>query len=272
MRYALVNEERSLPLPGIRGICPGCGDEVIARCGQINVWHWAHTSSDCDTWYEPESEWHIGIKNLFHTDLQEVVIPPHRADIRLRNGHVIELQHSSISAEDIVTRELFYNDMEWLIDGTEFEDNFLIRHKNGYFTFRWLHYRKTWGAATKRIGVHLPKQKAIFIVKKHYDGMKSGWGELIHEDSWYAEEKLIKKNDMKLTDTIITFLEQQNDWVPQEEILRRGAAKGYKRSDLLFALSQVKEIANIGYNYKTGYRWYPKKEGDEFMQHAINTF
>jgi hypothetical protein len=42
---------------------------------------------------------------------------PHRADVF--NGRtVVELQHSSISAQDIAAREAYYGDMVWLFDAT----------------------------------------------------------------------------------------------------------------------------------------------------------
>jgi competence CoiA-like predicted nuclease len=44
------------------------------------------------------------------------VIGKHRADIRRCDGFVIELQHSSISVEDIEAREAFYGNMCWLLD------------------------------------------------------------------------------------------------------------------------------------------------------------
>jgi competence CoiA-like predicted nuclease len=28
---------------------------MIAKCGRIYIWHWAHDGSDCDPWHEPEA-------------------------------------------------------------------------------------------------------------------------------------------------------------------------------------------------------------------------
>lgn len=59
MMYAVKNNERIPPEPQGRAVCPACHDTVIARCGNVNMWHWAHQKGfDCDDWYEPESEWH----------------------------------------------------------------------------------------------------------------------------------------------------------------------------------------------------------------------
>ena len=67
--------------------------EVLAKCGRINRWHWAHRSKiDCDAWAEGMSEWHLGWQDLVEERCQEVVIRgEHRADIQLSSGLVMGL-------------------------------------------------------------------------------------------------------------------------------------------------------------------------------------
>lgn len=65
--------------------------------------------------------WHLSWQNLCTKDSVEVVITKndkkHIADIYdKKDGLVIEIQHSYISAEDIEERETFYEDMIWIID------------------------------------------------------------------------------------------------------------------------------------------------------------
>ena len=92
---------------------------LIGKCGQINAHHWAHDKrDDCDPWSEPIGPWHLWWQSLVHADSIEVVRAPHRADIVGNGGVVVELQHSSISAENIAAREAFYGDMVWLFDAT----------------------------------------------------------------------------------------------------------------------------------------------------------
>ena len=56
MIWALVENEKIEPIPKTKGICPICGGKVFSKCGDVNVWHWAHFKGEnCDTWYEPES-------------------------------------------------------------------------------------------------------------------------------------------------------------------------------------------------------------------------
>lgn len=106
-----------LATPRARGTCPGCDQTLIAKCGQIVTWHWAHENADCDPWSEPESEWHRGWKQHFVGlgDAVEVVMPPHRADIVTATGFTIELQSDYLPLEAIAARETFYGPrLRWL--------------------------------------------------------------------------------------------------------------------------------------------------------------
>lgn len=142
MEFALLDGIRSKPTPNQKAICPTCRTEVIAKCGQVNIWHWAHKVKDCDPWSEPESEWHRKWKLEVEEKHREVTIGTHRADIVGKNGTVIELQHSSINPQEIVERETFYKNMIWLIDAEPFHKNLWFRQNDNYWTFRWNWPRK----------------------------------------------------------------------------------------------------------------------------------
>ena len=113
---------------GQRGICPGCGASVVAKCGRVKVNHWAHLSGkDCDSWHEPETEWHRMWKNQFPVEWQEKDFidektgDHHRADVHTPHGLTIEFQHSAIKPEECNSREKFYSSvggMIWVVDGT----------------------------------------------------------------------------------------------------------------------------------------------------------
>jgi ssDNA-binding Zn-finger/Zn-ribbon topoisomerase 1 len=123
MQYAnSLDGLKILAEPEVQGAtCPSCGANVRAKCGNHNVWHWAHIDTeDCDTWSEPEGEWHLGWKEVFPQDWREVVIGEHRADIRTTGGLVVELQHSSITPEVVAERENFYGNMIWIFDATDY--------------------------------------------------------------------------------------------------------------------------------------------------------
>lgn len=49
--------------PVTRAICPGCKNEVIAVCGDFNIWHWRHIAGECIYDHESETQWHLEWKN-----------------------------------------------------------------------------------------------------------------------------------------------------------------------------------------------------------------
>lgn len=152
MLYALDAESsvKISPVPGARARCPDCGEEVLAKCGTINIWHWAHLAGqDCEVWSEPETEWHLDWKMRWPKEYVEVSIAAdgrkHRADVVTPKGDIIEFQHTSLSLPQVAEREAFYGKrLIWVFDVIEpYESERLyFRFKGDYFTFRWLHPRK----------------------------------------------------------------------------------------------------------------------------------
>lgn len=115
MLYDHLHREAS---PGARSTCPHCTGALTAKCGPIVTWHWAHIAADCDPWTEPESQWHIDWKRWYETHKGariEVPMGPHRADVVLPSGTIIELQSHYLSAVTIAERERFYGPkLQWL--------------------------------------------------------------------------------------------------------------------------------------------------------------
>lgn len=50
----------------------------------------------------------------------------HRADIKTPTGIVIEVQHSAMTDEERESREDFYENLVWIIDGRSFRNNFYV--------------------------------------------------------------------------------------------------------------------------------------------------
>lgn len=142
MRYALINNDRTEASPGLKGSCPGCDQDVIAKCGTQKIWHWAHSAKrNCDTWWEPETEWHRNWKSQFSPESQEVIQydkksgEKHIADVRTSHGLVIEFQHSYLKPEERVARESFYGNMIWIVDGTRLKNDY-VRLRKAMDNFR----------------------------------------------------------------------------------------------------------------------------------------
>lgn len=123
MKYGMVAGQREEAQPGLSGECPGCGSPIVAKCGEIKIWHWAHSGKRmCDPWWENETEWHRSWKANFPKEWQEIVHHSengerHIADVKTDQGYVIEFQHSHIKSEERLARENFYKKMIWIVDG-----------------------------------------------------------------------------------------------------------------------------------------------------------
>ncbi len=123
MKYAVVEGERQEAQPGVSAECPVCGNAMIAKCGQLRDWHWAHRAArTCDHWWEPETPWHRAWKNHFPKDWQEIVGKSndgekHIADVKTERGVVLEFQHSFLSRDERESREVFYKSMVWVVHG-----------------------------------------------------------------------------------------------------------------------------------------------------------
>lgn len=134
MQYALVTGQRRAPFAGGRGVCPQCGSATLAKCGPRVLHHWAHwRSQNCDPWWENETPWHREWKSRFPEDCREVsrIAPDgeiHRADVLTPTGIVIEFQHSTMTDAERRSREVFYDNLVWVIDGRSFRERFDIYH------------------------------------------------------------------------------------------------------------------------------------------------
>jgi len=97
-----------------------CNDREV-RAGQSLAW--AHRGCRiCDLWWKSETEWHRAWKNHFPKGWQEVIHTSwsgekHVADVKTESGVVLEFQHSHLCPKERESRESFYQDMIWVVDG-----------------------------------------------------------------------------------------------------------------------------------------------------------
>ncbi len=129
MLYAWVDGVKRQPIAkGERTACRECGGVLTSVIPSKNVRHWRHKAGDCDCWSESEGPWHLGWKEEFPEECREIGLFDdvagewHRADVLCgRNtpqATVLELQHSSISEQERIEREVFYRQrhrMFWLV-------------------------------------------------------------------------------------------------------------------------------------------------------------
>lgn len=173
-----------LPRPGVLGYCPNCNRTLIAKCGEIKMWHFAHDSLvDCDPWWEPESQWHLQWKSIVRPGSREVVIGNHRADMIGNGGVVVELQHSPLAPSVVREREGFYGNMMWIVDAKGFRDNVDLRDRTDFHTFRWKWPRRWMNSISKPLYWDFGEDwgsMRLFRVHRIHDGPRvGGWGVLV---------------------------------------------------------------------------------------------
>ncbi|HTK19810.1 MAG TPA: competence protein CoiA family protein, partial [Mucilaginibacter sp.] len=133
IRYALVDGQLREPVTGMKGICPGCDKSLIAKCGPIKIHHWAHKQHiDCDPWWEQMTQWHLDWQNNFAPACREVIFRDeqsgefHRADIHTAQAITIEFQHSSLSLDELESRNKFYKELIWVVNAQPFKNQFIL--------------------------------------------------------------------------------------------------------------------------------------------------
>jgi Competence protein len=159
MMFALdENREAVQARPKRRALCPACKTEVLAKCGEIMVWHWAHLKGSECFFSGVETQWHLDWKAAFHALGAAVEVRLEKggrvkyADVVVGTGFrrtVIELQTSAISVEELRDREQFYDRMAWIFDCRDADIS--LRDRERYHSFRWKHARKTVGYAEKPV-------------------------------------------------------------------------------------------------------------------------
>lgn len=134
--FAAVGDDCLPPWPGARGLCLRCGGEKIAKCGPRIRNHWAHRPArDWDPWSEAETAWHLAWKSNFPSDwhekihIDQITGEQHRSDVGTPNGVYIEVQNSLISDFERSSRENFYKNLIWIVNGAPFLQNFNICHR-----------------------------------------------------------------------------------------------------------------------------------------------
>jgi competence protein CoiA len=196
MLYALMSGEKVRATPGARAECPGCRREMVAKCGEVVMWHWAHMASPCGDW-EPETDWHLEWKSWFPPEWVEVFRGGRRADVLLPSGTAIEFQRRGLGAETIRAREANWGRVIWVMYAEDLYDATLsvygeatdiprldLRTKYDadgrvkYTSFRWRHPRRSWEAAEGSLVMDFGEGDLFEIRKVHWDGKVGGWGHM----------------------------------------------------------------------------------------------
>lgn len=171
--------------------CPYCESNLRAKCGTIVTHHWAHISKDDNCIYKPETEWHRRLKKEAYRRGAKIEVRygHHIADIVFRDIQVIELQHSNISQDEIISRSKHHTKrgrvIDWVFDYKDKydDDQLIFTQADDWMNFKQKWQKKTLQALFNSNGVRkywhvyldfglLPY---IFQVEKLYEN-GNGWG------------------------------------------------------------------------------------------------
>jgi hypothetical protein len=135
------------------------------------------------------SAWHLSWQAHAPDERREVILGQHRADVVAPDGSVVEVQRSTIAADEIREREAFYaffGSMTWIFDARgAYEDLRLdVRRPRNprtpdYVTFRWKHPRKSIAACTARVLLDIGTGELLRVGRIYPDAPCGGWGHLI---------------------------------------------------------------------------------------------
>jgi len=150
-----LTEERIRARPGLYAVCPGCQKDVIPRCGDFKIWHWAHKAGICKYDSEPYTAWHLEWQEKALNagmEIEKIFDPSqrYRADIYDPKKNIVtEVQHSPITMETIVDRCLFYDskgiEIRWIFDFTYRYNSRKIELNETYYANSRFDYGGTYG-------------------------------------------------------------------------------------------------------------------------------
>lgn len=186
--------------PNTRASCPECGQRVIAKCGPILTWHWAHWSlGDCSN--QGETEWHREWKAWAYENgcqIEHKIVEGFRADVVTPNGRVVELQSKALPVETTRERESAYlGRLTWLIKVEEDRIVFGKHLNNGGRGFRWKNGPKRLSFCKAPLVLHLIREDGVgvelFAIAKMAlrEGFYSdaerliGWGRFVDAESLF---------------------------------------------------------------------------------------
>lgn len=218
-----TNGSRIQASPDSIATCPMCSEPLLAKCGQVVVWHWSHRANpECDDWHAVETKWHREWKMRFPEDCQEIILErggkKHRADVQIASEMVIEFQNAPISITDVRARETFYGRrMAWVFNctGAWDSDRLRIFDRGEFHSFLWVHPRRTPQRCSRPIFFDLGLGQILDVRRIYGDGRTTGWGYLRS----YGEfiDGMTLRNPRGWTDILYRGVEHKLEWLDRSD-------------------------------------------------------
>ena len=95
--------------------------------------------------------------------LDELTGEKHIADIKASSGFVVEIQHSPISEQELLSRENFYGDMIWIVDARDLFGYFSLGTSSDLATFNPMSYHFQWLSKSTLLKRWSVAQKPVYF-------------------------------------------------------------------------------------------------------------
>ena len=192
--YALVEGQRSRAARAgpRRADCADCAQPMIAKTGDVVIWHWAHLAAPGSCAAAGETPWHLEWKDLGPPGSQERAIGRRRADVLAPGGFAVEFQLSPLTAAEVTAREHDWaGNLVWIFDaaGAYDEERLILRvHPDrpagdAYRNLHWAHAPERVRAARCRSLLDLGADDRLILVGSWYDSSPlQGYGWQVTRD------------------------------------------------------------------------------------------
>lgn len=205
MVTAVLDGGRVRAVPGlVEAHCPYCDQPVIAKCGQIIAWHFAHRadSSRCD-WDRDETEWHLNWKSHAPVERCERLGSKEgklaRADV-IADGVAIEFQSAYLDDAFRERREYVWDgshptlaNILWVVDARHIlnsSGNKLNRSPDQTSaTLIWKHPSKWWRDCEGAVVLDIGAEELFLVTEVRTGEFLRMLGEVISADDLIEDIK-----------------------------------------------------------------------------------
>jgi len=160
--------------PGARGFGE-CGCPIIAKCGDLNMWHWSHEAQTACTGIEHDegfwqAAWHEwALTRGAETDVR---IGRQRVDFVMPNGRQVLLRSEYPDVRDVERLETVLGDAVWIYRWTQARWDRLWQG-GAHNLFKWRQGSRVLTRHTKPIRLH--HHDRLFVVDNAFMGTSLDW-------------------------------------------------------------------------------------------------
>jgi hypothetical protein len=164
---------------------------MIAKTGDVRIWHWAHLAENPACGAAGETSWHLEWKALGAPGSQERTVGRRRADVLAPGGFAVEFQRSPLTGTEVAARETDWDHkLVWVFDAADAyaEERLTLRRhpdrepRDPYRHIEWAHAPERVRAAGCVSLLDLGGGRLIVVGRWHGTGPLRGYGWLVSRE------------------------------------------------------------------------------------------